>query len=161
MVPPGPQKYLKHKRSLVSGVRLSFWKKSTIPPRAIPYITGFEFSRPALGATEVMVGFDIERNLYRHPDRQGSAMANFSKIHNLYALGVVLLEIGMWESTTSGLKGGIDHARKFGKLPPPEHIKQGLIKTTKEELPREIGTRYARVVVICLLMCGWMIPSSS
>lgn len=106
-----------------------------IPLRAIPYITGFEFSRPTLGATEVMVDFDIERNLYRHPDRQGSPMANFSKIHNLYALGVVLLEIGMWESITSRLKVGIDHARKFEKLPPPEHIKQGLKKMVKEELP--------------------------
>lgn len=123
---------------------------ATSPSKAIPYITGFEFSRPALGATEVMVDFDIERNLYRHPDRQGSPMANFSKMHDLYALGVVLLEIGMWKSITSRLKAGIDHARKFGKLPPPEHIKQGLIKMAKEELPREMGTRYAKAVVTCL-----------
>lgn len=117
---------------------------------AIPYITGFEFSRPALGATEVMVDFDIERNLYRHPDRQGAPMANFSKMHDLYALGVVLLEIGMWKTVTDRLKAGIDHARKFGKLPPPEHIKQGFIKMAKEQLPGTMGTRYAKAVVTCL-----------
>ncbi|CAG8970828.1 hypothetical protein HYALB_00001616 [Hymenoscyphus albidus] len=41
----------------------------------------------------------IERNLYRHPSRQGAIPADeFIMQHDIYNLGVCLLEIGLWES---------------------------------------------------------------
>ena len=36
----------------------------------------------------------LSRNVYRHPHRQQSPTEVFNKIHDIYALGVVLLEIG-------------------------------------------------------------------
>lgn len=54
-----------------------------------PSVLGFEFSRP-----EFVVNWSanveddcFERNVYRHPDRQGKPEMSFSKIHDIYALG--------------------------------------------------------------------------
>lgn len=128
----------------------SFDETPTPPSRVIPYVTGFEFSRPALAATEVGFDFDIDRNLYRHPTRQGYPTESFNKLHDLYALGVVLLEIGVWRTVTSRLKPGFEQAKKFGKVPSPEYVKQSLIKIAKEELPPVMGNRYTKAVVTCL-----------
>ena len=41
--------------------------------------------------------FEPSRDIYRHPERQGQPTTPFKKIHGIYSLGVVLLEIGPWE----------------------------------------------------------------
>lgn len=128
----------------------SFDEKPAPPSKVVPYVTGFEFSRLALAATEVGFDFDIDRNLYRHPSRQGHPTESFNKLHDLYALGVVLLEIGVWRTVTSRLKPGFEQAKKFGKVPSPEYVRQSLIKIAKEELPKEMGTQYTKAVVTCL-----------
>lgn len=60
-----------------------------------PYLVNFEYSRPETAMTKYDFDNDLERNLYRHPDRQGHPKTSFSKLHDIYALGVVLLEIGL------------------------------------------------------------------
>lgn len=59
-----------------------------------PWILGFESSRPEDDFTDGRADSSPSRNIYRHPDRQMSPQKPFSKIHDIYALGVVLLEIG-------------------------------------------------------------------
>jgi len=39
----------------------------------------------------------MENNIYRHPERQGKPQTTFKTIHDLSALGIVLLEIGLWK----------------------------------------------------------------
>ena len=41
--------------------------------------------------------FEPSRDIYRHPERQGQPTTPFKKIHDICSLGVVLLEIGLWE----------------------------------------------------------------
>jgi serine/threonine protein kinase len=122
------------------------------PPslKLIPYVTGFEFSRPVMAATEVGFDFDLDRNLYRHPSRQGYPTATFTKLHDLYALGVVLLEVGTWKTVTGRLRPGFEQAKKFGKVPSPEYVRQTLIKIANDELPPIMRGRYAKAVVKCL-----------
>jgi hypothetical protein len=55
---------------------------------------GFEFSRPEFDFSSGRPDKDPARNVYRHPARQGKPDKPFAKIHDIYALGVVLLEIG-------------------------------------------------------------------
>ncbi|KAJ4986067.1 hypothetical protein SVAN01_08440 [Stagonosporopsis vannaccii] len=66
---------------------------------ANPYISGFEYSRPA--TREDMTqrpSDDLAADLYRHPKTQsGSHSAGFLKSFDLYSLGVVLLEIAYWQ----------------------------------------------------------------
>ncbi|KAL8776518.1 MAG: hypothetical protein Q9213_008241 [Squamulea squamosa] len=64
-----------------------------------PYLAGFEYIRPVSGST---VGQPLDthgRNmLYCHPILQEEPRLDFSKIHDVYSLGVVLLEIGLWST---------------------------------------------------------------
>lgn len=59
-----------------------------------PWILGFEFSRPETYFSSGHSDLCLSRDVYRHPDRQKHPTKVFTKIHDIYALGVVLLEIG-------------------------------------------------------------------
>jgi hypothetical protein len=63
-----------------------------------PYLVDFAFSGPLGMQLAYTYDGDTERNLYRHPDRQGPPRATFTKIYDIYALGVVLLEIGFCQT---------------------------------------------------------------
>lgn len=62
----------------------------------IPYLKGIKFSRSINGESGRLAAKDRENNFYRHPDRQGLPQTNaiFQPIHDIYALGVIFLEIG-------------------------------------------------------------------
>ena len=65
-----------------------------------PFLCGFEYTR--------VVGFQSnerhpghrksEYDLYRHPDRQDDSMQTHKKEHDIYSLGLLLLEIGLWDT---------------------------------------------------------------
>ena len=63
------------------------------------YLVGFERSRPAAAHTSLTGGMIWDRNLYRHPRRQGlKPDLPYSMQHDIYSFGVCLLEIGIWDS---------------------------------------------------------------
>ncbi|KAJ6260423.1 hypothetical protein Dda_4649 [Drechslerella dactyloides] len=80
-----------------------------------PFVEGFEYSRPAEAGerTERPAANSLYRELYRHPHAQfdlpreatgmglemsgNSKRRGFRKIYDVYALGVVLLEVALWE----------------------------------------------------------------
>jgi len=108
-----------------------------------PFIFGFEYSRPA---SKISTGFydDIpERNIYRHPLRQGRPEAPFKRIHDIYALGVVLLEIGLWTPAWKLVgklsQGGI-----------PEDIARRLSWHADHNLPIQVGDKFRDVTHRCL-----------
>lgn len=59
------------------------------------YLKGFEFSRSETRKSSGRANFDPDKNLYRHLERQNVPDTRSIKIHDLYAVGVVLLEIGL------------------------------------------------------------------
>ena len=59
-----------------------------------PGVFGFEFNRPDSFFTAGFIDSCPERDVYRHPERQGQPLTTFKKIHDIYALGIVLLEMG-------------------------------------------------------------------
>lgn len=66
---------------------------------------GFEFSRPEAYFSHGLADVCLARDVYRHPDRQRRPTQVFSKIHDIYALGVVLLEIGLLCSPSASTLG--------------------------------------------------------
>lgn len=129
-----------------------------------PFLVGFERFRKDATVTH-RFGDDLwERNLYRHPQRQGIAPdEDFSMQHDIYSLGVVLLEIGLntsfawpksnedgqiqWSPNTDlGLfdNCGHDQPRKASS------IKRKLVNMAWQELPKLMGEKYTQVVVSCL-----------
>lgn len=100
-----------------------------------------------------------EKNIYRHPHRQGLfAEEVYSMKHDIYSLGVCLLEIGLWESfiLCEDVSGPCAPADALGlNLQSPEFqnpmlMKKHLVDMAQKELPKRIGERYMEVVVNCL-----------
>ncbi|KAI6773138.1 hypothetical protein HG530_004096 [Fusarium avenaceum] len=62
------------------------------------YLSGWEFSRPETGLSSVRSGSeDIDENIYGHQDQWGLPKIRFNRNHDVYSLGVILLEIDRWK----------------------------------------------------------------
>jgi hypothetical protein len=94
--------------------------------------------------------FEVEPNFYRHPDRQGRPTHQFSRLHDIYALGVVLLEIGLWVTLSRLMEAKIQEAKISGKLPNRKRIAGDLINLAAQRLPIEMGVGYTTAVLACL-----------
>ncbi|KFY70475.1 hypothetical protein V499_09140 [Pseudogymnoascus sp. VKM F-103] len=125
-----------------------------IPEIAIleqPRIFGFEYSRLDSDFSSGRPDYDIKRNIYRHPQRWGQPSETFSKIHDIYALGTMLLEVGLWESL-SQIDGGalVNPPANTTIAETAEATKARLLKHTKRRLAFYTGEKYQKVVLTCL-----------
>lgn len=112
-----------------------------------PAVLGFEFSRLDIGrSTGFNVAFDPSHDLYRHPERQGNPLLSFTRLHDIYALGVVLLEIGLWKPAVSLQKSNFREARLSDRY----LIRKQLLHHAEHRLERRVGKRYKEVVIKCL-----------
>ena len=109
-----------------------------------PYIFGFEFSRPESYFSAGFIDTCTARDVYRHPVRQGQPLTTFKKIHDLYALGVVLLEIGIWRSAITLERNHFAHAKE------PMAITNHLIKHARKHVEVQMGEKYRDIVLKCL-----------
>jgi hypothetical protein len=102
-----------------------------------------------------------ERDLYRHPQRQGLwPEEEYGMLHDVYSLGVVLLEIGLWTnfivySPSKEVSVGTEISTAINNL--QQDYRKGAVLNKKyfvelaqEKLPCTMGTKYADVVVSCL-----------
>lgn len=126
--------------------------KDGAKPRLLAFLGDWGYSRRIDGFTDMNVDFDIEANLYRHPERQGKPKRQFSRIHDIYALGVVLLEIGLWRTVSQLFDRQIREIRQTAetKLLKARDVTATLTGLAKKELPKEMGERYASAVLACL-----------
>ncbi|KAK4031553.1 hypothetical protein C8A01DRAFT_51409 [Parachaetomium inaequale] len=66
--------------------------------RRTSFLIGFESFRSAARDTSLTGDQDWAHNIYRHPERMGEFPAEaYTMQHDIYSLGVCLLEIGLWE----------------------------------------------------------------
>ncbi|GME65471.1 Het-s domain protein [Neofusicoccum parvum] len=139
-----------------------------------PFLVGFQEIR---GEDEItlMRGDDLqERNIYRHPKRQGLTPQNRYVVqHDIYSLGVCLLEIGLWEpfvhyNQTEWVLSQRLKYRQFANRMyyyssvarpvldnrvtnrKPFELKQEFLSLAKARLPSLMGDIYTMVVVSCL-----------
>jgi hypothetical protein len=124
------------------------------------FLLGFEKVRTEEGPTRLTGDTDWEKNLYRHPQRQGFRLQDpYIMQHDIYSLGVCLLEIGLWTSFVEYVDQtpepimlqrynieleGLDNARRS------EVVKTKLLSLARTELPEKVGTKYSRIVETCL-----------
>jgi hypothetical protein len=140
-----------HKNIWSRGVIVFPCFTSSLPSQWLaPYLTGWGIARPILDSTELAPDIEIEPNFYRHPKRQGQPTDTFDIEHDIYALGVILLEIGLWETVSVMFKLQIDKAIAGKHLPEPETIRTALVETAKGKLGAEMGESYMKAVVRCL-----------
>ena len=122
-------------------------------------LVGFGDFRDAEGRTLRSGDTLWEKNIYRHPRRQGQTpQDDYIMQHDIYSLGVCLLELGLWESfvvyegkhavpSPSALLGFAENGLDSQQ---PSLIKDHLLSMTRELLPRRMGTIYSKVVETCL-----------
>ncbi|KHE80686.1 hypothetical protein GE21DRAFT_4045 [Neurospora crassa] len=147
--------------------------------RSNAFLVGFDAFRAAGGGTMMSGDISWERNVYRHPSRQGFDPAEKYRMqHDIYSLGVCLLEIGLWESFVEYSTEEENSGRlrtKFGrtyyhfekwlderKIGAGEDstaitfnalalsLKDYLVEQASTRLAPRMGDRYAQVVLSCL-----------
>lgn len=136
--------------------------------KPLTVLVGFDIFRDANGKTYRVGDDNWEKNLYRHPQRQGrQPKDDYEMRHDIYSVGVVLLEIGLWESfityadamvgegpaiPTAVLTRGLFSDRVDGVelMRDPDRVKAHLLLLARTALQKKMGTRYSRVVETCL-----------
>lgn len=135
---------------------ICFGKQGGTPDN--PYLIGFErFRMAGLGSSRQSDG-DWQRELYRHPSRQGARPEqDYNMKHDIYSLGVCLLELGLWKSFFGPSyrlnKDTVITMSDFAIKDPRKRafaIKKKLVKTAEEQLPGCMGGKFASIVVSCL-----------
>ncbi|KKK21343.1 hypothetical protein ARAM_002631 [Aspergillus rambellii] len=116
------------------------------------FLLGFDSFRTAEGKTSRSANAAWERCLYQHPSRMGSvAKEDYIMQHDIYSLGVCLLELGMWESFIEyDSKGDISPTSRLGEEISPQLFKETLLSMARRELKSRMGTMYSEVVETCL-----------
>lgn len=126
------------------------------------YLVGFEMFRSDGGRTSLRGDSSWEKNIYRHPQRQGDYPERPHLIqHDIYSLGVCLLHIGLW-TPLGPLIEQVDrealhiddpqqtHQTGVGRCVPLDRIKGYLKLLAETKLPSMMGDRYRDVVINCL-----------
>ena len=107
---------------------------------AKPYLSGFDFSRPARADEMTDIpgpGDDAEYDLYRHPNAQCTnpeERERFKKSFDIYSLGVLLVEIANWATVEKVL--GIDMNAARGRPSIALRVRESLLA---EEQIAELG----------------------
>lgn len=125
------------------------------------YLVGFEFFRTIDGGTFRTGDSFWDREIYRHPERQTShPEEDYSMQHDVYSLGVCLLEIGLWNSfvvmtsssgpRTPNRKLGFEAEFTSDAIPKGLAIQSKMIEMAEKSLPSRMGKRFTDVVVTCL-----------
>lgn len=116
------------------------------------------YSMKHLGNPSCLLYKDWAKDIYRHPERQKKYSDQHNMGHDIYSLGVCLIEIALWKTFVLYKgdkkdhgplmeKAGLKDAVQRGQ---PQDIKQCLIALAEQELPSAVGTRYATLVKLCL-----------
>ncbi|KAH7395934.1 prion-inhibition and propagation-domain-containing protein [Cadophora sp. MPI-SDFR-AT-0126] len=108
-----------------------------------PYVTGFDHSRPdgPDDPTMTKTTSSPDERRYRHPEFQTSTSRRSTKIHDLYSLGLVLLEIAHWANLKSLVEGRTGEEMV-------SFIKD--INGPLGELDHLMGSRYRELVERCI-----------
>lgn len=129
------------------------------------FLVGLDNFRREGGHTERVGDSFVERNLYRHPSRQGSSpTCNYIMQHDIYSLGVCLLEVGLWKSfieypeiageTKPQWSSVLGIPKDLNPLQAVRYLcsdaKKRLVSLAQDELPQYMGSKYTDIVVTCL-----------
>ncbi|WEW59273.1 hypothetical protein PRK78_004742 [Emydomyces testavorans] len=114
--------------------------------RAEIRICGFQAARPAADSSLGPYDNQLAMNVYRHPKRWGTPRETFTQVHDVYSLGVIFLEIGLWERA----EDMISSLKPDQRL--PEKVSQHLLRHTNERLAHRCGDVFANAVRRCLTL---------
>ncbi|KAG4253206.1 hypothetical protein FPRO03_07166 [Fusarium proliferatum] len=124
-----------------------------------PIIGGFAISRPD-SPTELSISASVEDTeiVYLHPDirkrlksgaKQTGNEQRFQRVHDIYAVGLLLAEIGYWRPIAKVAESGAKGSKADSIS--PEQFKEAIIKKCKSDLAFFAGETYRDITLRCLL----------
>ncbi|KAI9149995.1 putative serine/threonine-protein kinase [Paramyrothecium foliicola] len=130
------------------------------------FLVGFSQFRESHFQTNLRGDTCWHRNIYRHPQRQGQFVVDrYVMQHDIYSLGVCLLEIGLWGSFVWFPRDSEDVVPVPGmalqmnisdtdfesiRTASLGQTKNHFLSLAKTELPSRVGDLYTSIVVSCL-----------
>ncbi|KAI5843086.1 hypothetical protein DFP73DRAFT_95486 [Morchella snyderi] len=129
---------------------------SESPRIGTPFLVGFQKFRVAVGGDTARLGdTNWEKNIYRHPERQGEFPEEVYRMdHDVYSLGVCLLEIALWKSFVVYDEAGVNPRAHpaMERLTAMNgwEVRNELVKMAKELIPLRLGSMFMEVTVACL-----------
>ncbi|CAI6284793.1 unnamed protein product [Periconia digitata] len=111
----------------------------------IPYLKGFEYARATDTPSDRLSLPDQQNDVYRHQNRRGNEGfdMDFHPIHDIYAVGTVLVEIGLGKSVRDVINS-LKNPRSEGRY------EEDLERISNEKLSVMLGARYAHCAIKCL-----------
>lgn len=131
-----------HKSIRSENVIFGYREDPLRPTYGHPLLVGFEYSRSERDTSSTEYDDKLERNIYRHPDRQGLPEDRFNALYDIYSLGVVLLEIGLWRVAAQ-------FEKNYEEIDPKARM-DSLQEHAKDRLPHYMGVDYKDAVLACL-----------
>lgn len=123
-----------------------------------PYLAGYDYARPDHPderTEEAPAKPELE--LYRHPEIQGVTSPKFRKAFDLFALGCVLLEIGLWSNlrfileTTCSLTPSSDHVTWDSLIQSRAQLLQDIAENRDSaNIAFCAGETFKEVIALCL-----------
>lgn len=114
-----------------------------------PYLLGWGVDTPLRDSVAI-----LEPNLYRHQTQFGLRPLPSTTEQDIYSLGVVLLEIGLWTTMSTVFKKLLETSPRFGAREERALFKKVnrviLDLAYSPDLRKEMGARYAKTVQLCL-----------
>ena len=119
-----------------------------LPQIGTPYLVGFSYARRGTARSTGSSRADWRREIYRHPERQAAELGidpevYYKPYHDIYSLGVVLLELGLWERLDTTYEAKLKRAV-------PNQRRDGLVDLASKHLPSKVGSTFAGIVRRCL-----------
>ena len=119
-----------------------------------PYLMGFDISRPNQpGEVSEKPLSHFEDDLYRHPHYKGMYARSFQPSFDIYSLGVILYEIGLWRNIAYQGSSKSNHPRR-PSLPThnsdPQLVERMVEQGTIMAMKQYTGARYRDAVRSCL-----------
>lgn len=108
-----------------------------------PYLVGFEIARSNEAETipGASVRLPLAISVYKHPELQDDTHVRFDMAHDVYSLGVVLLELGIWSP--------LEERPELQGISEPRDIAKALFRVANE-VEILMGKRYREIVQTCL-----------
>ncbi|KAL8691932.1 MAG: hypothetical protein Q9218_002940 [Villophora microphyllina] len=116
-----------------------------------PYLVGFDISRPFQpGEMSEKPLSDPDDDIYRHPDYRAQNSHSFLPSFDMYSLGIILFEIGIWRNV--GYQGQRRSSRPNLEThnSDPKFIEKVVMNGPVLDLKRHMGAKYRDAVMACL-----------
>jgi len=129
-----------------------------------PYLVGYEYARPDTTQGAMLTQLpdtELVADLYRHPKARGVSREKYRTQFDMYALGCVLLEIGLWQYLLDvktryldpDLDDKITEATRSNKdVDLPSLLELSNTEPLYQQLQHCVGEAFADAVVSCISM---------